>query len=160
MDLSQAHLHMMLNHIPVVGAGMVLLIMIAGLLKNSRDLTSTAMLLGALVAISAPIVKETGEGAEKQVKELAWFHQTLLEEHESRADKATVVLVLTGVIGAAGAFLTRGGRPERRVISYAFTAFLLVATGLMGWTALAGGQIRHDEIRPGVVIPASPSSDE
>ncbi len=155
MDLSQAHLHLMLNHIPVVGAGVVLLFMIAGMLRKSRDLTRTAMVLGALVAVSAPIVKETGEGAEDQVKQAAWFHDSLLEEHEERADKATVVLVLAGVIGAVGVFLSRGGRPEQPVVTYAFTVFLATATGLMAWTALAGGEIRHDEIRPGVVLPAN-----
>jgi len=155
MDLSQAHLHLMLNHVPVVGAGVVLLFMIVGLIRKSRDLTMTAMALGALVAVSAPIVKETGEGAEDQVKKSEWFHDTLLEEHEDRADKATVVLVLAGVIGAVGVFLMRGGRPERPVVTYAFTAFLAAATGLMAWTALAGGEIRHDEIRPGVVLPAN-----
>jgi hypothetical protein len=155
MDLSQAHLHLMINHIPVIGSGVVLLFMIAGLLRKSRDLTLTAMMLGVLVAVSAPIVKETGEGAEDQVKKSAWFHDSLLEEHEERADKATVVLVLAGVIGAVGVFLSRGGRPEKPVISYAFTAFLAAAAGLMAWTALAGGAIRHDEIRPGVVLPAN-----
>ncbi len=154
MDLSQAHLHLMLNHIPVIGSGMVLLFMLAGLLRKSRDLTVTAMLLGALVAVSAPIVKETGEGAEDQVKKSEWFHDSLLEEHEGRADKATVVLVLAGVIGLAGAFLSRGGRTVNPVVPYAFTAFLTLATLLMAWTALAGGEIRHDEIRPGKVIPA------
>jgi hypothetical protein len=160
MDLSQAHLHLMLNHIPVVGTGVVLLFMIIGMLRKSRDLTRTAMALGALVAVSAPIVKETGEGAEDQVKKSAWFHDTLLDEHEHRADKATVVLVLAGVIGAAGAFLSRGDRPERPLISYAFTAFLATATGLMAWTALAGGEIRHDEVRPGVVVPANTSGPD
>jgi hypothetical protein len=150
----------MINHIPVIGSGVVLLFMIVGLLRKSRDLTLTAMMLGVLVAVSAPIVKETGEGAEDQVKKSAWFHDSLLEEHEGRADKATVVLVLAGVIGAVGVFLSRGGRPEKPVISYAFTAFLAAATGLMAWTALAGGAIRHDEIRPGVVLPANSSEPD
>jgi hypothetical protein len=155
MDLSQAHLHLMLNHVPVVGAAVVLLFMVVGLLRKSRDLTITAMILGVLVAASAPIVKETGEGAEHQVEKSAWFNDSLLEEHEERADKATIVLILSGVIGAVGVFLSRGGRPEKPVISYAFTAFLAAATGLMAWTALAGGAIRHDELRPGVVLPAN-----
>jgi hypothetical protein len=160
MDLSQAHIHLMINHIPVVGSGMVLLFLLAGLLRRSRDLVRTAMILGALVAVTAPIVKETGEGAEDQVKRSEWFHDSLLEEHEERADKATIVLVLAGVIGAAGVFLTRGDRPEKPVITYAFTAFLTLATGLMAWTALAGGEIRHDEIRPGMVIPANTGEDD
>ena len=155
MDLSQAHIHLMINHIPVVGAGMVLVIMLAGLLRKSRDLTRTAMVLGALIAVSAPIVKETGEGAEDQVKQSAWFHDSLLEEHEGRADKATVAMVLAGVIGAVGVVLSRNGRPERPLINYSFTAVLTIAAGLMAWTALAGGEIRHDEIRPGVVLPAN-----
>lgn len=155
MDLSQAHLHLMINHVPVLGTGFVLLVMLIGLVRKSRDLTRTAMMLGVLVAISAPIVKQTGEGAEDQVKHSAWFHDSLLKEHEERADKATIVLVLAGVVGAVGVLLSWGGRPEKAMVNYAFTALLAVAAGLMAWTALAGGAIRHDETRPGVVLPAN-----
>lgn len=152
MDFSQAHLHLMLNHIPVVGAGVVLLVTLAGLLRRSRDVLLTAMALGALVAVSGPVVKETGEGAEEQVEEAPWFNHDLLEEHEERADKATIVLLLAGVTGAAGLFLARGGREVKPVVAYAYTAFLAAAVALMAWTALAGGAIRHDEIRDGAAV--------
>jgi hypothetical protein len=160
MDLSQAHLHLMINHIPVIGSGVVLLFMLFGLVHKSRDLMMTAMLLGVLVAVSAPIVKQTGEGAERQVKKDEWFHKSLLEEHESRADKATIALLLTGAIGLLGAFLGRRGRTIPMLVPYTFTVFLMLSTALMAWTALAGGEIRHDEVRPGMVIPPDDKSDK
>ena len=163
MDLSNAHLHLMLNHIPVVGTGLVLLLLVIALAKRSRELTLTAFALTALVAVSAPIVKATGEEAEEQVEDATWFDKTtkdLAHEHEESGEKAAIALMIAGVAALAAMFLARGGKPVRPAVAFGVTGLLLVASLLMAWTALSGGEIRHDEIRPGGAAAPAPSSAE
>ncbi|MFZ5625353.1 MAG: hypothetical protein ACOY71_13170 [Gemmatimonadota bacterium] len=160
MDLSATHLHLMLNHLPVIGTGLVLLIMLWGVVRRSRDVLLTGLGLTVLLALAAPVVKKTGEDAEEQVEKAAWFDEDMVHEHEERGETAVIVLMVTGVIALAGVVTARGGRDVRPVVAYAATAFLAASAALMAWTALAGGRIRHEEIRPGAVQAATPGEGD
>jgi hypothetical protein len=69
MDLSPAHLHLLLNHIPVLGTMIFAPLVLAwGLLRRSRDATLTGLLLAILLALTAVPIYLTGEPAEEQLE--------------------------------------------------------------------------------------------
>jgi hypothetical protein len=144
MDLSAAHLHLVLNHIPVLGTMLFApLVLLWGLIRHSRDVTRIGLLLTVLLAVTAIPIYLTGEPAEEQLENQPWFDKQRVEAHEERAEAVLVT----------GLWLARGGRPERQGISAVVLVGLVVSAVLFALAALDGGQIRHDEIRPTAVAP-------
>ena len=149
MDLSAAHLHLVLNHIPVQGTMLFApLILLWGLVRHSRDVTQIGLALTVLLAVTALPIHLTGEPAEEQLEKAPWFDEERVEAHEERAEAGLIAVLVTGAAALSGLWLARGGRPHRQKISAGVLVRLAVSAVLFALAALDGGQIRHDEIRP------------
>lgn len=145
--MTATHLHLLLNHAPVFGSvvGLVLLAMAAW--RKSEELKKTAFGFFVAVALLAIPVYLTGEPAEETVKTLPGVSNAVVEQHEEAAIAAFTGVILMGVAGLAGLTASRGGRiAPRWFVSTMLGASLIVVT-LVGWTAHLGGQVRHSEIR-------------
>ena len=105
------------------------------------------------------MAKQSGEGAEHQLEDLPWFNKDLFHEHEEAADWAWVTLAVAGVAAAAALFRMRRGK-EARLETGITLVLLTVGFAATAKTALDGGQIRHEEVRPGFVFPASTHDDD
>jgi hypothetical protein len=130
MPLDAAHVHLMLNHLPVIGAPLLLLLLTIGLLRGSRELVTVSLVLVVGLAVATGLVYLTGEPAEELVKHTPWFHDTLAERHEEHARVSLAAVLVTGLLA--------GG--------------LALSTVLLGWTGWSGGQIRHEEVRAAAVV--------
>jgi predicted phage tail protein len=101
-----------------------------------------------LLAVVAVIVFFTGEPAEEAVEYLAGVSHDVVERHEEAALVATVGM---GVLGAAALLVLFWFR--RHIVPRALVMTSLLATlglsGVMGYVANLGGQIRHTEIAGG-----------
>lgn len=156
MDLTPAHLHLILNHIPVLGTMLFApLVLLWGLVRGSREVTQVGLMLAVLLAITAVPIYLTGEPAEEQLERQPWFDEHLVEVHEERAEAGLVTVLLTGVAAAVALWLGRRGQSYRAAASRLVVLGLLISAGLFALAALEGGQIRHDEIRPGAA-PGAP----
>jgi hypothetical protein len=158
--MDAAHLHLMVNHIPILGTIIVALLLGWGLLKRSRELMRTALGAAVIVALLSYPVFLTGGRAEDQVGDLPWATERLIENHEEQAEIALVAMLATGVLAAAALWLSRGGRPVPKIASGGVVAALALSAGLCGWAALSGGVIRHDEIRSGATAAATAGEQE
>jgi hypothetical protein len=148
MDLSPAHLHLVLNHVPVLGTLLFApLVLLWGLARRSRDVTLTGLLLAVLLAVTAVPIYLTGEPAEDQLKGQPWLEKARVEVHEDRAEGGLVAVLATGAAALVTLWLSRGGRPVGRPWVGVVLVGLLVSAVLFALAALAGGQIRHDELR-------------
>ena len=68
--MNGAHLHLVLNHFPVIGLIFCLAMLMAGILRKSEELTRTGMVILIAVAVIAIPVYLTGEPAEEIVERL------------------------------------------------------------------------------------------
>lgn len=152
--MNAAQLHLTLNHLPLIGALVVALFLTWGLVRRSRDLLRASLVLTVVLAIMTYPVVLSGGSAEEMVEEAAWASETLIHEHEERGEKALIAMLLTGAVAAIGLWRLRGHREPDRLVPGITLALLVVSSGVLAWTALAGGEIRHDEIRSGAVQPA------
>jgi uncharacterized membrane protein len=147
--MSGAHLHLIVNHIPVLGAVFGLLILSYGVLKRNDGVVRTGLWTLAIVGLAGLAAYLTGEPAEEVVERLPGISESLIERHEEAAYLATIGGGVVGLVAIAGLALHRAGRP----VASGFSALMLVLTlglfGGMAWTANLGGQIRHGEIRSG-----------
>ena len=147
MDFSVAHLHLMFNHIPVLGAPFLALLLLIGLIRRSAELQRVALGLTVLLALVTIPIYLTGDPAQEQVENQPWFDKDRGHDHEERADAALVGMLVAGAVALGGLWLRRKTPDVRRPLAGLALAALLVASGLLAWTALGGGQIRHDEVR-------------
>ncbi|MEZ5331941.1 MAG: hypothetical protein R2991_07770 [Thermoanaerobaculia bacterium] len=147
MNLGAPHLHLMLNHLPVLAAPFALALGAIGWWRHQDVLMHAALATLVVVGASGWAAHWTGEEAEEVVEELDGVSHQRIHEHEEAAEGAMYGGL---VVGALAAILLWAGR--RRALHRGAVAVLLILTALLsGWlayTANLGGEIRHPEIRP------------
>jgi hypothetical protein len=158
--MSATHLHLLINHLPVMGGPIAIVLLAWALIARSRDLTRAGLILVVVCGIGGYVTKESGERAHRQLASLPWFDRGIFREHDEAADWAFATLAIAGVAAAVALVRMRGGRPAR-VETGIVLGLSLLAFAATAKTALAGGKIRHEEVRSGFVFPApAPGHDE
>lgn len=148
--MSGAHIHLLLNHIPVIGMLIGLVVFTLGVWRRNDSWTRLALGLFAAVALVALATMLTGENAEEAVEQLPGVSESLIGTHEDAAKLAAIGAYVLGAISLATLVWVRK-RPLPRVLTVIVLPFVVLVSGLMGYTANLGGQIRHTEIRGGAV---------
>lgn len=155
--MDAAHAHLILNHIPVVGLGAAILLLLYALARKNDEMKKAALAGFVLLALVAIAVFLTGKAAEDLVEHLPGVTEAFIEQHEEAATASLIAIELLGALSLAGLFLTR----RSAAVPKWFAAVVLVASlgvaGMITWTANLGGQIRHTEIRAGA--PAAATQD-
>jgi uncharacterized membrane protein len=148
--MSFTHIHLLLNHFPVIGTIMVTVLFGVALARRSSELGKVSLALLAAFGAMSVLVYFTGEPAEEAIEKLPGFSESITERHEEFALIATIVLASLGAAALAALAVVRR-RELPRLLT--FSAFILSigASGVMAYTAMLGGQVRHTEVRPGIV---------
>ncbi len=152
--MSLVHLHLLLNHLPVIGAFFGVLLLAVALARRSSELAKVALAFFAFLGAVSVAVFFTGEPAEELIEKLPGFSEAITERHEELALVATIAMAGLGALAllVLAAF-------RRRPLPRGMTIVGLVAavgvSALMAYVANLGGQIRHTEIRPGVSASAA-----
>ena len=154
--MNVVHLHLLLNHVPVVGVVFVTLLLLIGVVRGSSEVARVALVLLVLVGAASLLVYLTGEPAQEAVEKLPGFSERLVDRHEDAALVATIAAGSVGVL-ALGALIISRRREPPRWFTLLVLAAAVGASGLLGYTANLGGQIRHTEIRPGSAAAANRS---
>ena len=147
--MSWAHIHLALNHVPVIGLLIVLLLLAVAMLRHSTELTRVSYGLLVLLAATSVVVYLTGEPAEELIENLPGFSEALVEEHEEVALIATIGMVVLGLVALVGLIRFRPPRIAPAWYGRGVLFLALLTGGVMLWTANLGGQIRHSEIQAG-----------
>ena len=158
--MSAGHLHLILNHFPVIGSVIVLLLLMLAIYRRSDDVARAGLLLAVLVGAASIAVYFTGESAESLIEHLPGFSETVTERHEDAALVATIVVGAMGLLALGVLAAHRHRRPLSRRTIVSAAGLALVACGLMGYTAFLGGQVRHTEIRTGSAAGPAPATHE
>ncbi len=160
-----AHLHLALNHIPIIGLAVACLPVLIGILFHSRGALASGLLAVLLCAGTTPAIMETGEGAREAFVDgsvqppmddagNAAFHQ-----HSGRARIAAPFVYAAGLLALVALIALIRFPRQAAWIGWGVLAGCAISIGLCVWTAEAGGRIRHLEFRPESSAPA-PSPDQ
>ena len=147
--MNMAHLHLMLNHIPVLGTFIGLALLSFACWKHSEESKRVALGLLVITALLAVPAFLTGEPAEGMIKGLPGVSQTIIEQHEEAAQGAFIALCILGGVALAGLVWYRRSQLMPAWFGSVVLAGSLVVGSWMAWTANLGGQIHHPEIRSG-----------
>ena len=151
--MNTAHVHLLLNHVPVVGSMLAVLLLAVALGRRSSELGKVALGGFVLLAATALAVFFTGEPAEATVEKLPGFSEAITERHEEMALIATVALSGVGALALLVLAVFRKRPLPRWVTAVVFVMSVGIAS-IMGYTANLGGQVRHTEIRSGQTVGA------
>jgi uncharacterized membrane protein len=155
--MNAAHLHLILNHVPVLGTLIALLLLITAMVEKSEDLRRAALALFVGVAIMAVPVFLSGEPAEELVERIPGVTSQQIDRHEDAATQALIAVAVVGVLAIGALAAARRSPRGSRALTIATLAVGIVTSGLMARAALLGGQVRHSEIQAGA--PAAPASE-
>jgi uncharacterized membrane protein len=145
--MNDAHLHMVVNHFPIIGTILGLGILIAGLVLKNNATKNVAYVLFVVAAIFAFFSMGTGEGAEELVEDMPNIGKQIIHEHEEMAEKLAIVLYALGVVSLAGLYLNFKNHSKATLVSFLALTIGAVAVFLAQQTGTSGGEIRHTEIR-------------
>lgn len=145
MDWMQ--LHLALNHLPVVGIPMLVVLLVIGWWRKSPDVMRLSLWALTLLAAAAIAIKFTGDFAAEQSAQQLTSVKDYVARHEQAGDQVTTAVFFLGLVSALTLFFSRQGRPLR-----GWTLLLVVTLGLLtgllyARTAHSGGQISHPELR-------------
>lgn len=152
--MNPAQLHLALNHVPILIVPTALALLLVGLLRRSRELTTVALVLAVLASLAVLPVYFSGEGAEELVEDRPGVVHATIEEHEDAGKFALIALLATGVVAALALAIGRGETTGRgRLLLLAVLVVGAWASAVGFRTGHLGGLIRHPEIVSGAAAP-------
>ena len=159
--LQPEHLHVMLNHFPIILTLLAPPTLLAGLFFQQKPILAVGFSLALLGALTTPVVMQTGHSAHTRF-EMGQIQPPLDEDgdiaaemHEDMAEKAAPLLYFVGFGGIAGLLILRFRPNWRKPVAFAVIATSIVASIFTLQSAQLGGRIRHPEFRP--AKPANPN---
>ena len=145
--MNNAHLHLLVNHLPIVGILIATLILIAGFVLKKTAVKLTALGVFVFSAIASIIAFYTGEGAEEIVENISGISETLIHTHEEYAESFFTLTLILGGIALIGFITELKKFKYAKYFMYLTLLLALADVVLSKYVGTSGGEIRHSEIR-------------
>lgn len=153
--MTPEHLHLAINHIPVIGLACAILPLLIGLLAGSRGALISGLILAAVCGWSMALVMYTGEEAYERYEEprehgivLDKQAQHWLHEHEERAENLSLIIYGTAALSMVTLLLALLRSKWAFKLTW-LVVLLCVASLAAGiYIARSGGMIRRPDFRP------------
>lgn len=145
--MNEVHFHLVVNHLPIVGILIGLLVLVTGFLLKKSEVKVTALGILVFSALASIAAFYSGEGAEEIVERIPGISETLINQHEESAELfLTLILILGGV--SLGTMFLEIKKSKLSKFGFILVILLaLVAGVLVKNVGTTGGEIRHKEIR-------------
>ena len=145
--MNDAHLHLLVNHFPIIGTIFGLGILIAGIVFKNNAVKNVSYIIFIVAAIFAFIGMSTGEGAEELVEDMPNIGKQIIKEHEELAEKLAIVLYLLGAVSLFGLYANIKNHSKAKLTSFLVLVIAVIGVVLAKSVGTSGGEIRHTEIR-------------
>lgn len=160
--MDSAYLHLVTNHIPIIGIPFALAILLLGIWRKSVELKAAAFLIFTVLGIATLGVFLLGQGGEDFVEELSGISHDAIEDHEKMGLVSLIAVGITAIVSAFGLIFYKGFSVLKRhsfdenfsLIFPAWLTFLvlllaILSAAILGYTGKLGGKIRHTEFYGG-----------
>lgn len=156
--MDPVHVHLIVNHLPVLGSLIGFLVLLYAWITGSRETKIAAAVILLAAGIGGLVANASGEEAEDRVETIAGVNEAGIEAHEEAAETAMPFLIVTVIASLA---LWAGEWLRRGFARYALWALAVASAGTVitaSYTAWLGGKIRHTEIS-GTAAPAGGANE-
>jgi hypothetical protein len=149
--MNLAHVHLLLNHFPVIGTMIGIGLFLVSLLGKSEDLQRASLVIFLGIGLLTIPTYQSGNAAQHAIKNIPGISPELMEAHNDAALLAFLVMEITAAVSWFGLWqFRRTARIGRGTLTFVFVLSLMTL-GLMSNAANIGGLIRHPEILTGPV---------
>ena len=145
--MNDAHLHMVVNHFPIIGTILGAGILLAGILFKNNTVKNVAYVLFVVAAVFAAVSMATGEGAEEMVEDMPTVGHDIIHEPEEIAEKLALSLYVLGVVSLFGLYANIKKLSQAKIAAILTLVISVIAIYFAQLTGTTGGEIRHTEIR-------------
>jgi uncharacterized membrane protein len=150
--LNWTHVHLMINHLPVIGLAVPIALLLIDLARKNRRLEWLSLQMFVVFAVLAIPVFLTGSPANHKMREMPGISRDAIHRHSNAADFAFWAMGGLGAISLGTLYKFRASETAPPRLTAALLALALIALGLMIWTADLGGKIRHSEEEASIAI--------
>jgi uncharacterized membrane protein len=146
--MNLAHLHLLLNHFPIIGTIVALGLFIASFIGKNDDLKRSSLIIFAAIALITLPAFFSGIGAQRAIRKESGVSLAVIDRHEGAAILAMFLMLITGALALVELWNRRRIRTEKiwSGTILAILVFSLLTTGVMARVGTTGGDIRHPEI--------------
>ena len=144
--MNATHLHLALNHFPVVLMFFGCLLALPAIFLNNPFWKRAACLVLLAAGIFAIPAFLTGEGAEHYMERLGVAKQAI-KAHERTAKLAFGTALVTGGVSALVLFIIAAGSRMLRPAFIFLAVCAALTSGMLFYSSFEGGKITHKEIR-------------
>ncbi len=146
--MTAAHLHLVLNHMPILGTLFGLILLFLGVSRGNRSLQKVGLATFVVVALVTIPAFLTGEPAEHMVDKFPGFSHDMAHEHEELGEKGLIVAIVLGVLSAILLFLLN----RNKHLNYKKGLWGMVVLAILSFLLMVlignhGGKIRRPELR-------------
>jgi len=147
-----AHLHLLVNHLPILLPVLGLTILIIGIVFKSEIVKRISLGMFIFSGIFAFMAFSTGEGAEEIAEELKRSHD-LIHEHEEAAETFALLSYLLAFFSIVAFWFNWKKHPFSALASYIVMLLSVVVIYFSYPTGQTGGEITHPEVGNNFEIP-------
>ena len=150
--MNNAHLHLVVNHLPIIFPIVGVIILLIGIFSNSEVSKRNAYIVFILGALASIAAMATGENAEDAVENIQGASENLIHQHEEAAEIFAGLSYFLGGISLLALLSSSRDFALNKII--AFIVLIIAAASLYfaQEAGRTGGEIRHTEIRSGASI--------
>jgi hypothetical protein len=153
MNLNWPHIHLLINHFPVIGSILILLILSHGMWKKNHEIVRLSLLLWIFIGLMSIAVYFSGDNAADAIRTLPGVQKSFIEHHDDSATFTMIAIEATAGLSLLGLWFYREKSEYPKGYISTILILTIISIGFVAWTANLGGQIRHPEIRPGFQFP-------
>jgi hypothetical protein len=150
-----AHLHLLMNHWPIIGTFIAFGLYLVSFLGSNSDLRRSSLIIYAFIALVTIPAFLSGVGAQAWIKHEPGISMALMNRHEGAALLTLTLMLVTGSLALAGLWQTH---EDSRVANWNLAAimiFSILTLIMVIRTGNTGGDIRHAEIRDNPTAPVT-----
>ena len=143
--MNTAHLHLIINHLPLFGFVFSLLLLSGGLIFKNKSIVNVSLIAFVVTGLLTLPAFFTGVGAEDVLLKVAPESKSFIHYHEESAKLSMILSILLATISLIILFINR--KSDIKFLYYLMLVFTLIVIISLVETNYLGGKIRHSEIR-------------
>ncbi|NQV53931.1 MAG: hypothetical protein HQ500_12150 [Flavobacteriales bacterium] len=147
--MDATHLHLLTNHIPILGSLFGFLLLLTGMLMKNRTVEIVALATILLSAVFTLPTYFSGEEAEHVIEKIQGISEFQLEEHEEHAELSLWMMMVSGILALMALVSYFYAKHLTRITRIATLIVTAIAFATLVPLALHGGKIVHSELRSG-----------
>ena len=152
MNLNMAHIHLLLNHFPILGSLFITVMFAIALIFRNTFLQRLSLWFLVAIALMTAVTYLTGERAVDVVENLPTTSMSMVNLHESAARIGLILMFFTGLIAVGSLLFWWRKAKLPNAVLVLIMIVLLLNTGVFIYIGYLGGQITHPEIRNAVIF--------